>query len=74
MTRFAYFNKLPVRVEYIKEVKRLLVNGDFSLDQIFKKTRLTKTQAGCAVDALIKKGEVQVIEESGRKIMRLTRD
>jgi len=58
---FARFNSLPVRQEYLDAVLSILRDGkELSSKQVAFKSRLTLTQAGCALDALIEDGRLEV--------------
>lgn len=58
---FAKYNTLPPRPEYVEKVKSCLVKRNGRTEQsIVKATGLTKTQALCAIDAMISKSEVTV--------------
>lgn len=53
------FNKLPPKPEYLSKVKQALnAHSSLSEREIVTATGLTKTQALCAVDSLIKDGTV----------------
>ncbi len=67
MSNEAYFNKLPVRPEYIERVLKALASGALGQTQLVRKSRLTKTQALCAVDALVADGRLQIIESTPKK-------
>jgi len=67
MSKEAYFNDLPAKPVYIDRVKRVLASGALGQTALVTKTGLTKTQALCAVDALVADGKLQIIESTPKK-------
>lgn len=56
----AKYNKLPPRPEYIRKVESALKRGGAqSITNLILSTGLSKTQAACALDALIAGGRVK---------------
>lgn len=59
MTQLDYFNRLPAREEHLASLRRQLNKGSkMSLRLLINKTGLTKTQTLCALQALLRNGEV----------------
>ncbi|MWJ28604.1 hypothetical protein GPM19_10365 [Halomonas sp. ZH2S] len=57
----ARYNSLPARPEYVEKVKKCLIKKNGRTEQsIAKATGLTKTQALCAIDAMVAKNEILV--------------
>jgi len=58
-------SSLPVRPEYVRRVRRLLESRtERPLADIIRETRLTRTQALSALDALIRDGVVRKKEKN----------
>lgn len=65
MTGANRFNNLPARPEHIAAVRRALADGEpRSLNQTASLSRLTLTQATCAVDAMERDGELDIIRQN----------
>ncbi|MCY1543043.1 hypothetical protein D9M68_788350 [compost metagenome] len=66
MIKLAHYNKLPPRQQDIDSVLRILKKGEpLQLKDIIAKSKLTRTQVLCSLEALLNSGEV--IIESARK-------
>ena len=63
MPRLANFNTLPPKEEHVTSVINVLAQCDLPMAQIQRRTGLTKTQAGCALDSLIASGKVEVLNK-----------
>lgn len=59
--KLAYFNKLPAKAEYIQAVLNVLTGKELPLNQIQKKTGLTKTQVACSLEQLIAENQIEII-------------
>lgn len=70
--KIAYFNSLPPKQEYLEKVITVLDNHSCStISDIVKKTGLTKTQVGCALEKLIVKEVVFHKQQNEKKIFFL---
>ena len=72
MSRLAHFNSLPSRTEYIKRVLSTLDGGSsYTLMELQRKTKLTRTQVACTLDDLLSKGEVSSTRLDGKVVYTL---
>ena len=75
MDKLAYYNKLPPKQSYVEKAKKAVRSkpGSRQID-VIRATKLTKTQALCALEELIKTGVIHTERKGGVPVYFISED
>jgi hypothetical protein len=74
MSRISNFNTLPPKKEYIDLILKQLDKGECTITNLIRRTGLTKTQVGCAVDKLVADKKVISCKKSSKIFYMINSD